>query len=531
MEESAAPADELPAEKLPETEDLGQPIKSDRWKAKWLTISRLGKSIRTWTLTFIVLFFGVVMLKLILKEINDKGYHIQAFRVPDQFVKDGYDGVTAAYMLLDRVNNIIVVGNEMRSIKEVEEYQQSAERIQVQVEVSGVGISPDAIASYIKQAIGVKSKTIGGEIVKQGDTLKCFLRMSGSPTEAFWEVIDQAGPNAAFERLIQKGAEGVIKKNNPLLLAYYIAPGDDEYNGRVVEALRYTIQHRPDQAADAYARWAHLIYWTFEDTAASMTKIRKAIEIDPNNATAYRVASYGWGDNPRREALLKKSLSLDSTSIFTWQDLGIYYMDNTPVREEKALACFAKCYEIDSTVSNAIGWWMRLLFRQGKYKEANEKAEKLHYQRGRDNVMTLAISIALNDSLEAARKYTELRSKTDPILFGESLNELAFELELRKQYDLSFELVRLALLSDSTSRKAAFSYSTLAELFALTGNKEAFYRNIEKAFKLDPSFPARVREFEGEPYTSLSKEPRFNRLIDRYSSQKKQRSMMKADSK
>ncbi len=519
MEEDTAPATDrqapAQAEEAPITESASPKQKVDL-RSWWRLSERVSNTIRTWTFTILILFFAGVLIRLIVQEVNDKGYRIQAFRMPEEFAKDGYDGVTTAYLLLDRVNHIIAVGNDTRSIKEVEEYQQSADHIQVQVEVSGVGISPDAIASYINQAMRIKSKSIGGEIVTQGDTLKCFLRISGYPTETLIQVIDKAGANSAVERLIQKSAESVIKRNNPLLLALFYAPEDDAYKDKAIEALRYAIQHRPDQAAHAYARWAHLIYWTFWDTTAAMIKVRKALEIDPTNAIAYRVWAHTKARSPEGEKLLRKSLSLDSTSIFTWNDLGVYYISHRPSRDEEAEACFRKSYELDSTVIGPLRWWAEVLFLQGKFEEANQKVERLGYLLDFENSISLAVSVALNDSLEVERKFRKLKKSNHFIEISQALNDYAFEQEKRKRYDLAFKLVHFSLQLDSTSKEAALPYSTLAELYGLTGDKEGFYSNIEKSIRLAGELVVSLETLQQEPYKSLSSEDRFKRLLAKY---------------
>src|SRR5258706_2246287 len=172
---------DLPQEEPVSKNEIPEPTPSS--KERRVNLKRLAKSVRTWAVNLIIVFFAIVLLKILIQEVYDRGYHIQAIRVPQEFELNGYDGVTAAYMILDDVNKMIAVGNRNRNTSEVEEYKQSSERNQLQVEVAGIGISPETISAYIKQAIGIKSKSISGEIVKQGNTLKLFLRISGSPTE------------------------------------------------------------------------------------------------------------------------------------------------------------------------------------------------------------------------------------------------------------------------------------------------------------------------------------------------------------
>jgi hypothetical protein len=94
------------------------------------------------------------------------------------------------------------------------------------------------------------------------------------------------------------------------------------------------------------------------------------------------------------------------------------------------------------------------------------------------------------------------------------LNSGAFRHEQRGNYDIAFKLVRFALEKDSTMSAAALPLSTLAELEVLTGNKEGFYRHIDKALKLGLLNDIDKNDLkEDEPYKSLSNEKRFQELL------------------
>jgi tetratricopeptide (TPR) repeat protein len=481
-----------------------------------LTLARLAKSIRVWALNFIVVFLVVVLLKVVIQEIYNKGYHIRALRVPQEVELSGYDGVTASYMMLDDVNRMISIGNRNRNTKDVEEYKQSAERNQLQVEVAGVGISPETISSYIKQAIGIKSKSIGGEIVRQGNTLKFFLRIGGWPMETFTQKIDSAGVASAVEKIIQQGAESVLKRSYPLLLGYYYFTMIDE---KAIDAFHYTIQSQPDQAADAYAMLAAYtcFYISNRDSTSAMPLIRKSLTIDPLNSTAY--GAWGIiedlaGNSAKSEELLRKAVQLDPTNISSRENLGVklYFLG----KDDEAISCFEKCYSLDNTYTRSLSYWTYLLFEQGKISEANEKLEKLRYlESSEGNDLAIAIPLAEGDTTLAMVNFRKAKEKTslDELMGG--LNTLADHLKRRKNYDLSFKLLRFALRQDSASKVATIPFVTLAELYGLTAQEEKFYSNLEKSFKLGFR-PHQANLIKDEPYKTFASADRYKKLIAKY---------------
>ena len=304
------------------------------WR-KWLLRSeRIAKGIRTWALTLILLILAVAFINLIIREINDKSYHVQTFRVPEDLARDGYDGITVAYQLLDEVNEMIRYGNHTRSLKTVEAYNQSADRTQLQVEVAGVGISPETITTYFKQALGVNTHSINGEIVKKTNSLKLFIRISGQEPETIDQLIDSLDIHAALEKLMRRGAQVVLKKNNPLLLGlYYTEKGNNEL---AIESFRYAIHQQPAQASNAYAWWGEALFRAYDDTTVAMPKVRKALALDPKSATAYAVmASRGEFSKESREKFFRKSLSFDSSWVTTWDGLANLLSGNKD-REEEA---------------------------------------------------------------------------------------------------------------------------------------------------------------------------------------------------
>lgn len=506
------PEEGLPQKQPDEKTQL--PAKNKSFLKLWPTIDRYAKVVRIWSLNFLILFFAFVLLKIIIQEIYDRGYHIQAIRVPAEFQANGYDGVTTAFMLLGDVNLMIERGNNARSLKEIEEYKDYAERNQLQVEFAGVGISPEVVSSYIKSALGVKSRSINGEIVRDGDELKFFLRISGHPTKVLTQHIATNTATKAFERLLQKGAEEVLKQNNPSLLGLYYSFSSSDKD-KTEETFHFAIQSQPNQASNIYAWLAEFIYEHDRDSTEAMSLIRRSIAINPKNSNAYRVWAGVYEENKEKSIqLFRKSVALDPTDTYSLGSLGVkLYLEG---RQEEAIECFRPCYSLDSTSHWVLYWWAQVLIDQNKLEEANRKIERMKYLNT-DIGTRCAIGncLIVGDTARARRELKTLTRAVGPhfsLLIG-YLNDLASRKKSHKQYDIAFRLVRFALKLDSTTRDAAHPYSTLAELYALTGKKEKFYNSLEKAFHL--GYKPRLSALN-DPYKIFSKEERYQKLLAKF---------------
>jgi tetratricopeptide (TPR) repeat protein len=463
----------------------------------------------------------IILAKLIIRDVNDHSYHIQPFRMPQDFVSEGYDGTTTAYVILDKVNEIIQEGNHTRSIIEIEKYNQNFEQNEVKLEVSGIGISPEAISSYFKRFFGIQTNTISGEFVKEDSKLKLFLRITGEPTQTIAESTDSLGKYGAFKKLIQRGAESILKMNNPTLLALYY--GSNEDYDQAFATFRFAIQKNPQMTANIYAWWAEALYFRDNDTTYAMPKIRQALSVDPTNAAAYNI----WGNMYKyfgknyeeQIRVLRKATELDPNCVACWNDLGATLAfesrQGDKKNEAEAITCFEKCYSLDSTYTTSFRHWADLLFLQGKIDEASEKIEKVGYHRFDFNsILYLALCIARNDKPQISITYKNILKNVPVKTVIARLNSGAFRHEQRGNYDIAFKLVRFALEKDSTTSAAALPLSTLAELEVLTGNKEGFYRHIDKALKLGLLNDIDKNDLkEDEPYKSLSNEKRFQELL------------------
>jgi len=522
-------------EQIPEVEKEGQqqlPPTKIKQKNPW-RFSKIDDHIRSWLFTALILFFSFILVRLIVQEITDDSFHIQAFRVPENLVKVGYDGVTSAYMLMDKVNHIIEIGNQTRSIKDLGAYNQSAEKTELNVEISGIGLSPEIISLYIKQALGIKSKTIGGEVIRSSEGLVMMLRMGPGPAEEIYEKIDTEGEVVAYNKLFQQAAQRILMKNNPLVLGLYFRRESwmEGKNGDAISAFRQATLQNRSEAADAYAWWAEKLYNTSDrDTSLAMPKIRKALAIDSLNKTAINI----WGcmnafPFEQRIKLLRKAVKIDPTWVTAWNDLGAaLYHHDLPKYKAEAIQCFQKCQKIDSTYWKSYEHWGRLLMYNGQFEEAAEKLDKALLLKPKslfealyfDDAIYYGIAVLSNnqtfstflkqDHFTISRDNQKLENNQ---ILGEKLNSIGYALEIHKQYTGAFKIIRQALEYDSTSKIASGSLSTMAELYGLTGDSENFYHYIEKALKV--GWKPELKDIcKDDPYKKFCGESRFQKLLN-----------------
>ncbi len=98
------------------------------------------------------------------------------------------------------------------------------------------------------------------------------------------------------------------------------------------------------------------------DVKICINDLNKAINLDSNNARAYRARGYAYGENlgNNDQAIrdFNKCVELESTSQATKTELCYYYRARTYKRlgqYDKALADYNKAIEIDPTDSRRLG--------------------------------------------------------------------------------------------------------------------------------------------------------------------------------
>jgi tetratricopeptide (TPR) repeat protein len=479
-------------------------------------------------LTSIMLRISVVLLFLFVaiylyREVNDGSYHIQEFQVPRQISEMGYSGDVVARKIQNRVVEFVGIANRTWSQKELEEYSQSADRTQLQVEVAGIGFSPQVLVRSLKGTFGIPSKEISGEVTYAGKRLRLTLRVTGQKNAFVLdeEMVDQSEGDA-MESLIVKSAQKVLEINNPLLLGILftgdITTSEIKHNDSLgIKMFRLAIATKPEQAAHAYVWWARSIFDISGDSILASRKLAKALSIDPETALAYHYLAqmkFHNGDFVEGERLMKKALELDPTSHWSWRALGWRYKRGNGERDNEAIQCYRKAIELGLNNPNDEMDLAFLYYYNNKYDEALDLIESKENLGIRyDLPLKYLVLKNLNDSLQADIELDRLRvDSKDSRRLSDRFNRLAYELEERKnKWPDAFELANLAIQLDSTN---AYPFTTKAELSGLAGDEQGFYNNLELAIR--KGFDLSEIDEHDEPYHKYSGDQRYQLLREKH---------------
>ena len=462
-----------------------------------------------------IVLLAIFVSLFIYREFRDTSYRIRAFRVPESFARDGYDGISVAHQLQDDILQIIKRAKGSGEFGQIDEYKISDEQSNFQVEVAGVGLSPQVMLTNLKEFLGLSTNSISGEIIKHGNTLRLSLRMSGHDAILLIQPLDTADENQSLVMLIESGAVAIRRDKNPFMLGKYFENSDRPE--QATSMYRYAIHHQSESAADAYAWWG----LSFADSVDAFSRFNKALALDPDNANAHHAIGHWYEKHAhvkRAVDAYKRSLQYDPSVSNIWYHLAnINLQDGTGKEDVEAEINCKKCISIDPANVICFILLSRAFYLQNKFSEADDAIEQALYLAPQ-NVAALGLSIAISQATggrnSSVHSIDRLENSAMKQLAGLGLNNLAVTLyDQRKEYDKALTILKVALYADSTSREARFTYATTAEVYGLTGNKEGFYSNLEKALQLEFS-PTPYEELE--PYRSLKKEKRYQDLLSKY---------------
>lgn len=223
--------------------------------------------------------------------------------------------------------------------------------------------------------------------------------------------------------------------------------------------------------ASAYAQKGSLDFMEKEYAEKAIKVINESLEINPNNAEAYRVMAYSYEISEDYEnAILnyEKSIELDSTNAITFAGLGHTY--NLLGEDELAEINYKKALENDPILDYALYNLAKLQFKVGNMEGATESA-------------SLAVEVSPNNRFRA-----------------ESLLLLGLIKAREKNYDEAIQLIEQSITTDP---KLANSYVALAEeklssispvssgFEVFTREKDRIYAEadslIDKAIEINPN--------------------------------------------
>jgi len=461
------------AEIAPETQENSEEQENPSRVGKMKAFLARALSVYHTFLTIIIplcvlLLFGKVVYELVQNDLI-----VKPFDVPVELEAQGYSGTVIVNKLLDYMGEIKRDLKEERD-QNVYKVQGKGRQSSIQLEevgeeqsiaVPGTGLSLEAIISHVRDLLNISPRYIKGDIVidrklLREDELRITIRITGKPFKTFKDS------EGNLEALLKKAAKYLLMNLEPLTLGMEYCD-NEEKEEELRSLIRYIQKNNPSPHEKAIAFTLQVCLLEWEDSEMGLEVLKKAIELDPENSTAFHLIGdiLYWNQDKYKEAIVpyEKALELEPKNIYIYMQLG------------------------------------SILLRLGKFEEAKEKykealevnpesAAKIHTRW----VNFLSIWESSLEE-EVKYKYKEEKFKTalkeDPsyvwahIDLGELLDESGKHEEALVEYEKAAKKVEK--LETEDARNASIHFN-LAELFWNMEKKEKAIAGFKKAVELNP---------------------------------------------
>jgi tetratricopeptide (TPR) repeat protein len=319
--------------------------------------------------SFTALLIGL-FITLLLVEIfsEDNKIMIHPFSVPEKFEKDGLTSQAISLSVEDRIKEI----KESESVKEEKiagKHDFGDSQPSTNIQILGIQTQTDQLLHYIKELLGIQSPDIHGELAHEEDSLRITVRTSNKSAFVLTEKIFDNKPYQALQKLIDKTGIEILKRNEPLSLAYYYASDTAKFLPFICTAEKYSTIMNKDKA-ELYRIWGNYLANQGKYEEAE-TKYATALEYDAENIKLLN--SYGIvldNTNNHRGAIkmYKRILVLDPKYYIAWYNMGIAL--DSQNEKDSSVWSYRKALDIDPTYTNAWYGMAIVLDKLGKKKEA-----------------------------------------------------------------------------------------------------------------------------------------------------------------
>jgi len=236
-----------------------------------------------------VIVFMIILLILFVVVAKREGFWINEFEVPTSFEEDGISGKVVARLIADEINGI--EADAYYKLNEIykQEMIEDEKALSGSVKLAVVEFQIEDLLRYL----GIdKRKTINGELLKSGNTLRLNVRIPEEGMATFEATYDiESNPVSryqALEILIASAGEFLVEKTNPMILAYYYySQLTDEGIERSIEISTDVIGSNHRDAKFAHYLIADRMWCQYADTRESLEQLDKALALDPNFAEAW----------------------------------------------------------------------------------------------------------------------------------------------------------------------------------------------------------------------------------------------------
>jgi tetratricopeptide (TPR) repeat protein len=492
----------------------------------------------------ILLFVG--LLVFLWRSLSYEGYTIQSFNVPKVLEDSGFDGTVIARQLEDHYIRIKkdAVSIKQDSVQAVGDEQQP----ELNVDVLGVGLSLKSIGFYLRDLLGRENNLIRGEITQMDQTLALTLRMSNTQPETVYQPLEE-GYQKAIEGILTGAAQLILKKTDPYRLAiYYTQLGEQD---QAINTARQMLIDRPSEK-----HWAFLVWGVaLENKKAleeALEKFDLAIQSEPDFALGWLRKAYLLRDMNRPEdalPLLEKVLKLSPGEVSYWNAYA--HLLNSLGKYEASDEAFRETMKRSDDVYLLFNWADQKAGR-GEFAQAKQLLDRAiaKAQDGADisgEVDARLFKAMLEQDSALISKYAKLMislqpdnpfavqltttalfrvgSYQDAIPIGKkvktifrseeekqrTLNLVALAFNFIGQPDSGLIYAREAIAVDSTS---AYPYSTLAEAYHFTGDRDQFMHFLKVAF--DRGLSPQILKPTDPPYDVYWDDPEFQQLKSKY---------------
>ena len=512
------------------------------------------------------LLFG--LLWLIYKGMTNDQFTLEEFEVPQAFEQGGYTGKVVARQVQDRVTRIRDIASGLRS----DSLQISAAHApSMNVTVMGFGFSLESLIYYARSVFGKEARTISGELTELDEDLKLHLRVTGRPLKTFSERLAKKNRSHALDTLLQQAAEHIMRFTDPHSLSIFQAK--DKRWKDALATVRYNINYHRKEPAWAYWTWGYILSQQ-QNYPEAERKLEKAIDLDPNLHFIYTELSKAQRYQyklPEAQATLERAVAVHPERASLWQSLAWMYISNN--RYDEAIDAIDEAIRLNDKVwwyhSNRGEMLInRIRFHQRTKPDTEHSPadtativqsfrKAFEMTEGNTNgVMALYQAYQFANEPDSAWKMLELSVELEPsngyswhimqqlkwkekayresIGYGQKAVESFMQMSLKNNYsELTYKrqnalnLMAMAYYSLGEFEPAtgainkaigvdpnmAVPYTTLAEIYALTGREDQFYETLEIA--LVKGFPI-GQLLDVEPYDRFQHEPRFQALLEKY---------------
>ncbi len=493
----------------------------------------------------IVLFLFIVFV--VIKGLNQTGYSVQAFQVPQTFEEAGYNGQVIALMLQDEITDLKSIANSQRE----DSLEVNVDlRPDLSLDLMGVGLSSSSIIYHLRELLGRKNKTISGNLTDLEGEIAIQIRMTDFNPFEYAYSYEDSEKGEAIKHVIEKGAMYMLENFDPYRLA--VVHDKQGRTDMAEELLRKIIKERRSDRKWAYHFWGN-IKNRKGDAEASARYYQKALEADPEFVLPMRVLAwkfYRERDYVQALSYFEKVLEIDPTqySMDTGAALCYRFLGNADKAEDYYKDLVNKFPKIIWGYGNYSDFLLKVRKDTAAATELWQKASE-NLDESADYYLALAAFHTMKqDSVKAielahqaldlepdnvgtlfrlSNHYINLRTEPDKTLkltqtlvketeehnFDSGMKCRAYNLLAIAEYELANYDSALVHVQRSIalSPENPFPYSTLAEIHLLKGDMALFYGAIQKAISF--GFPME-RFFDVYPYNRIKDRSRLLQIMD-----------------